>query len=107
MKKLFAISIITSSLALSTAAFAATVPAEKEGDTGNTAAITQQADELIYTGVVQKHENGTALFTENKIYPLLGGNFQDNIGRAVNVIGKVVTEDDVKKIVVSKLEPAR
>ncbi len=61
---------------------------------------------LIFHGTVQQKDdgNGTVLHTEKAIYPLLGGDFAMIIGEKVNIIGKMVKEDNIEKIVVARVQ---
>ena len=66
----------------------------------------KNSDTLVFRGKVlkTKDDEGTALLTEKAIYPLLGGDFAMIIGQEVNVIGKMITEDDVEKILVARVQ---
>ncbi len=61
---------------------------------------------LIFHGTVQLREDGygTVLLTEQSVYPLLGGDFAMIIGEEVNIIGKMVREDNIEKIVVARVQ---
>jgi hypothetical protein len=102
MKKFIFVSLLVGSLALCSASFAATPPAKAVAEEG-AAKVAEQVEELMYKGVVAEHADGTALVTEDKTYPLVGGDFAMVIGKEVNVFGQVVKEGDVEKLVVTKL----
>ena len=55
---------------------------------------------------VQQTEDGdgTVLRTEKAVYPLLGGDFAMIIGEEVNVIGKMVRENNIGKIIVARVQ---
>lgn len=61
---------------------------------------------LIFHGTVQQTEDGdgTVLRTEKAVYPLLGGDFAMIIGEEVNIIGKMVREDNIEKIIVARVQ---
>lgn len=102
MKKFFFVSLLVGSLALCSVSFAATPPANAVAEEG-AAKVAEQMKELTYKGVVAEHAEGTALVTDNKTYPLVGGDFAMVIGKKVNVFGNIVKEGDVEKLVVTKL----
>ena len=66
----------------------------------------KNTETLIFHGTVQKPEDndGTVLRTEKAVYPLLGGDFAMIIGEEVNIIGKMVREDNVEKIIVARVQ---
>lgn len=69
----------------------------------------KNTDTLIFKGIVQKtvDGDGTALLTERAVYPLLGGDFAMIIGQEVNIIGKMIKEDNVEKIIVARVQFSR
>lgn len=106
MKKLISAVIFTSCIAVASHAFGLT---QKTTETAQSAVVTAQevAKTSEFNGVIKKLDDGTALYTENEIYPLLGGNFETIIGKKVLITGKVVKEDDVKKIAVARVQFAK
>jgi hypothetical protein len=66
----------------------------------------KNTETLIFRGTVQKTGDGggTVLQTEKAAYPLLGGDFAMIIGEQVNIIGKMVKEDNIDKIVVARVQ---
>ena len=62
---------------------------------------------LIFHGTVERHEQGTALNTSKGVFPLLGGDFDMIIGREVKIIGKVITEGNIEKIAVARVQIAK
>lgn len=64
----------------------------------------QKSDILVFRGIVTQIDEGTALFTDRAIYPLLGGDFAMIVGKEVNVIGQMVKEGDVEKIEVARVQ---
>jgi hypothetical protein len=101
MKKIIAVCLFASCVAFNSSGFAATD--EKPMTDVMQNAEAEQIMDSVYTGIVEKHKDGTVLVTPEKVYPLVGGDFTMIIGKEVNVLGKVVKEDDVEKLIVSKL----
>lgn len=64
----------------------------------------KDSDTIVLRGTVKPFNQSTALFTENAIYPLIGGDFDMIVGKEVNIIGEMVLEDDVRKIEVSRVQ---
>lgn len=64
----------------------------------------KRADILIFRGTITQLDEGTALVTDRAVYPLLGGDFAMIIGNEVNIIGKMVKEGEVKKILVARIQ---
>ncbi len=106
MKKLITAIFVTGCVAVSSYAFGITQEADQSTQK---ASVTAQevAKTSEFNGVIKKLDNGTALYTEKEIYPLLGGNFETIVGKKVRVVGKVVTENDVKKISVARVQFAK
>lgn len=106
MKTLITAIIIAGCVAVSSYAFGIT---QKTTEATQTPPITslQVAKTSEFNGVIKKLDNGTALFTETEIYPLLGGNFETIIGKKVLVVGKIVNENNVKKISVARVQFAK
>lgn len=61
---------------------------------------------LVFTGVVKRIPDGTALVTSTATYLLSGGNFESIVGKEVNIIGKVVKEGSIEKIEVARAQLA-
>lgn len=103
MKNIIITCVITLSLAMSVSAYGATTPAKELKPDGSKAPAAQNI-QALYKGIIKKHEDGAALITADKTYPLVGGDFMKMIGKEVSVIGKVAKDGKVEKLVVSKLE---
>lgn len=103
MKKILSISILAVCVALSANCFAS-APATPQAAEQKGKEVAEQMKEAVFSGIVKKHENGTALITKDKTYPLEGGDFAMIVGKEVDIVGKVVKEGDVEKLVVSKLQ---
>ncbi|BHH82603.1 hypothetical protein [Desulforhopalus sp. 52FAK] len=58
----------------------------------------------MFHGIVKRLDDGMALYTENEVYPLIGGEFDMIRGKEVNIIGKVVDEGDIKKLAVNRIQ---
>jgi hypothetical protein len=104
MKQLLSTIIVTVSLSIASYAFGTTpVPTDTAKQaTANLVQETTKASE--FKGIIKKLDTGTALFTENEIYPLVGGDFETIVGKEVLIIGKLVTENDIKKISVARVQ---
>lgn len=59
---------------------------------------------LVFTGTVKRIPDGTALVTNNATYMLAGGNFEGIVGKEVNIIGKVIKEGSIEKILVARAQ---
>lgn len=103
MKKIVKITVVALCIGFGSSAFASS-PATPEAAAKQGQEMTEQVKEMVYKGIVKKHEDGTALITKDKTYPLEGGDFAMIIGKEVNVVGKVVKDGDVEKLVVTKLQ---
>ncbi len=66
----------------------------------------KNSETLIFRGMIQKigDATDTALYTSKAVYPLLGGDFTMIIGEEVNIIGKMVKEDNMEKIIVARIQ---
>jgi hypothetical protein len=64
----------------------------------------KDSDTIVIRGMVKPFAEGTALFTDTAIYPLMGGDFDMIVGKEVNIIGQMVLEDDVRKIDVARVQ---
>ena len=64
----------------------------------------RDAGTIVLRGTVKPFAQSTALFTDNAIYPLIGGDFDMIVGKEVNIIGEIVLEDDIRKIDVARVQ---
>lgn len=106
MKYYLAALIIAMYLTMNNKSLAITIP---EGSKPPVPAIVyspKNTEMLIFRGTIRTtHDgDGTALYTEQAVYPLLGGDFAMIIGEEVNIIGKIIREDDIEKIVVARVQ---
>ncbi len=62
---------------------------------------------LVFTGTVQERAGETVLVTAANTYILAGGNFSGIVGREVNILGKIIAEGALRKIMVSHIQLAR
>lgn len=97
MKNIIITCVVSICLGLSASVFAAVTPTKP-------AKPGAEQVQVLYKGIIKKHEHGTALITADKTYPLVGGNFAKMIGKEVSIVGKVAKEGEVEKLVVAKLE---
>ncbi|MGB3212260.1 MAG: hypothetical protein WBB19_16275 [Desulforhopalus sp.] len=107
MRKTFIIAVCASYLAISSLATGTSTPAKTDSLVQDTLQSSQATDRTVFRGIVQKldeGDEGTALFTDKKVYPLLGGDFKTIVGKEVNIIGKVVLEEDIEKIIVARIQ---
>lgn len=88
-------------------AFGVSNQATIQSPTTAAADASQATDNTIFQGIVKKLDEGTALFTEKDVYPLIGGDFQMIVGKEVNIIGKLVKDGDVDKISVTRVQFAK
>lgn len=104
MKKLIKPLIIAVCLAIS--GFALAVSNSTEPPQTDPAQIEAQAKDgiQVFHGIVKQHEDGMALYTEDEIYPLIGGEFDMIKGKEVNITGKVVEEGNIKKLAVNRIQ---
>lgn len=65
---------------------------------------SQATENRVFRGIVKKLDEGTALFTDKEIYPLVGGDFETIVGKEVNIIGKIVREGDIEKLQVTLVQ---
>ena len=105
MKKIVTASIVAFCVAMGSSCFASAPAAPKAEDKAK--AAVEQTKEAEFKGIVKKHEDGAALITKDKTYPLTGGDFAMIVGKEVNITGKLVKEGEVEKLVVSKMEVAK
>ncbi len=87
-------------------AFALTIPETSKPPVPALIYAPKNTEILVFHGTVQQTEDGdgTVLRTEKAVYPLLGGDFAMIIGEEVNVIGKMVREDNIEKIIVARVQ---
>lgn len=106
MNKIFQVTIIAIYLAFPCKALSLTVPETSRSPVPAIIYSPKNTETLIFRGTIQPTEDGdgTALYTEQAVYPLLGGDFAMIIGEEVNIIGKMVREDNVEKIVVARVQ---
>lgn len=104
MKQLVSIIILAVSICLATHAFGAIEPSNHKSPLPVSIDSPQKVQALVFTGVIKKLDNGTALFTKKEVYPLIGGNFDTIVGKEVNIIGRVVKERNVDKIIVAQVQ---
>ncbi len=71
------------------------------------AQLESYVNNLVFTGTVKEIPKGTVLVTASKTYILAGGNFSGIVGREVNILGKVIAEGSLEKIIVSHIQLAR
>jgi len=106
MKKLLSAIVILSCITVTNASYGITQQGGEAVQDAATAIQTKvKASE--FRGVITKIDNGTALQTETEIYPLLGGNFETIVGKKVLVVGRLVTEDEIEKISVARVQFAK
>lgn len=103
MKKTLSITIFTIYLTISTHTFALSNPA-KSNPAPIAVDAAQVAENMLFQGIIKQLDEGTALFTEKQVYPLIGGSFETIVGKEVNIIGKIVKDGDVEKISVTRVQ---
>lgn len=88
--------------------FCSTVFYAQSKTPGHSEPVKLEADvnNLIFTGVIKRIPNGTALITNSATYLLDGGNFEAMAGKEVNILGRVVKEGSIEKIIVSRAQLA-
>lgn len=107
MKQLLSTLIIAACLTTASYAFGVTT------ETTETKPLTAEvgSQKLVkgseFTGIIKKLDDGTALYTKDEIYPLIGGNFETIVGKEVLIIGKVVKENDIEKLSVARVQFAK
>ncbi|MFH0780389.1 MAG: hypothetical protein V2B20_00310 [Pseudomonadota bacterium] len=106
MNKTLPAIIIAIYLALPCKALSLTIPEASRSPVPTIIYSPKNSETLIFRGTVQKTEDGdgTALYTEQAVYPLLGGDFAMIIGEEVNIIGKMVREGNIEKIIVARVQ---
>lgn len=106
MYKTLSLLIIALFLAFPCKAFPLTIPDTSRSPVSPIIYSPKNSETLIFRGTVQQTEDGdgTALYTEQAVYPLLGGDFAMIIGEEVNIIGKMVREENIDKIVVARVQ---
>ena len=106
MKKTLSITIFAIYLMLTTHAFGVSNLA-KSNPAPTAVDASQAAENMVFQGIIKQLDEGTALFTEKQVYPLIGGNFETIVGKEVNIIGKIVKDGDVEKISVGRVQFAK
>lgn len=101
MKKAAAFFICFSVFAGASHSFAVTDPATPRPAKIDSARFTEQ---LVFAGTVKRLDQGTALFTEKQVYPLIGGDFGMIVGKNVKIIGTLVKEDNIDKLAVARVQ---
>lgn len=107
MKHLIPVIIVVSLIAFSNASLAVSTPTAPVSDMAATDAIRKQTETKTFLGTVEKLRVGAALFTDGAIYPLLGGDFEQIIGKQVRITGQLIKEDNIEKIVVARIQIKR
>lgn len=106
MQKILSITIFAICLLIATHAFGVS-SAAKSNPAPTAVGASQAAENMIFQGIIKQLDEGTALFTEKQVYPLIGGNFETIVGKEVNIIGKIVKDGDVEKISVARVQFAK
>ncbi len=75
-------------------------------DSATPVKLSTGVNNLVFTGVVKKIPDGTALVTHTSTYLLAGGNFESIVGKEVNIIGKVIQEGSIEIIQVARAQLA-
>ena len=103
MNKTITLTVLSLFLAINSSALAVST---KQSPITSKAKIesTQDKKSLVFKGVVKRHDEGTALFTENGVYPLKGGDFSMIIGETVNIIGELVNDGKNDSIAVARVQ---
>ena len=70
------------------------------------AKLESYVNNLVFTGKVKQIPGATVLVTTSNTYLLSGGDFSGIVDRKVNVIGKVVSEGSIEKLIVSQIQLA-
>jgi hypothetical protein len=106
MNKALPVLIFSLCLAIPCKAFALATPETSQPPVPALIYAPKNTDIVIFHGTVQhtKDGDGTVLQTEKAVYPLLGGDFAMIIGEKVNIIGKMVKEDNIDKIIVARVQ---
>ncbi len=93
-------------LAIPSTTFALAIPETSQPPVPALIYSPKNTEILIFHGTVQLKEDGegTVLLTERAVYPLLGGDFAMIIGEEVNIIGKMIREDNIEKIAVARVQ---
>lgn len=107
MKKTLSIIIFAICLVISGHAFGDSPPAKIKSPAPASADASQAATNMVFLGIVKKLDEGTALFTDKDVYPLVGGDFDMIVGKHVNIIGRIIKEGDVEKINVFRVQFAK
>ena len=104
MKHVLASGIFLFCLILANSLAAVTQPAQPVAPQTIAPVAKSSVNTLVVEGVVKKLDNTTALFTGDRIYPLVGGDFQMIVGKKVHIIGKMIDDGGVEKIEVARVQ---
>lgn len=107
MKNLLKPMTIVACLAISGYAFAVSNSNDTTQTDPTKLAATAKQESQSFHGIVKQVDEGMALYTENGIYPLIGGEFDMIKDKEVSIIGKLVEEGDVKKLAVNRIQLAK
>lgn len=107
--KTLPIAILVMTLGFTTTGFAISSASSEDITISPLTPVKLETDvnNLVFTGTVKRIPNGTVLITKKATYLLSGGNFDSVIGKEVNIIGKVVKEGSIEKILVAKAQLAQ
>lgn len=104
MKFIFFVAVFTLCLISADTAIGGATPPTKKNPAPALISAHKDCDTVILRGTVKSFAEGTALFTDTAIYPLLGGDFDMIVGNEVNIIGEMVLDDDLRKIEVARVQ---
>lgn len=104
MKKLLSICAAALCLGWACSTLATTNPKAAATEAATKLEASETAKNDIFKGIVKKTENGPALETDSGLFPLIGGDFEMIVGEKVNIVGKLVNEDNVQKIAVAQVQ---
>ena len=104
MKQYPAIGVFLFCLALASSLPAITQPDQLVEQQTVTTESRHALNTLVMEGIVKKIDNTTALFTGDRIYPLVGGDFAMIVGKKVHIIGKMIEDGGVEKIEVARVQ---
>ncbi len=68
--------------------------------------LGSDVNSLVFTGTVKKIDDQAVLVTSKTTYLLTGGNFDGIVGMKVNIIGKIIQEGAIEKILVARAQLA-
>jgi len=70
------------------------------------AKLGADVNSLVFTGTIEKISDQAVLVTPKATYLLTGGNFDGIVGMKVNIIGRIIQDDAIDKIVVARAQLA-